>query len=43
MKMSELMEMNAEELTTIERALWKEWEKVSQVLKVVKKIEAEEE
>tara|TARA_R110002020_G_scaffold473767_1_gene703543 strand:+ start:1512 stop:1643 length:132 start_codon:yes stop_codon:yes gene_type:complete len=43
MKVSELMELNVQELTTIERGLWKEWEKVSQVLKVVKKIEAEEE
>ena len=43
MKVSELMMMTYEEVKELERQLWKDWEITSNVLKVRKAIEKEEE
>jgi hypothetical protein len=43
MKASDLMRMSVEDVEAIEKQLWKEWEMASNVLKVLKAVEKEEE
>ena len=43
MKTSDLMRMSVEDVEAIEKQLWREWEMASNVLKVLKAVEKEEE